>query len=59
MITFTIRFWCSFQIMKVVHCNEKIVKFKSEQILLILECILSFEHQPPKKKKNKKKKKIK
>ena len=51
MITFTIRFWCSFQIMKVVHCNEKIVKFKSEQILLILECILSFEHQPPKKKK--------
>ena len=37
--------------MKVVHCNENIVKFKSEQILLILECILRFEHQPPKKKK--------
>ena len=49
--------------MKVVHCNDNIVKFKSEQILLILECILSFEHQPPKqktkkKKQNKKKKKI-
>ena len=62
MITFTIRFWWSFQIMKVVHCNENIVKFKSEQILLILECILRFEHEPPKtktkKNKNKKNQKL-
>ena len=41
--------------MKVVHCNDNIVKFKSEQILLILECILSFEHQPPKQKTKQKK----
>ena len=47
-------------LMKVVHCNDNIVKFKSEQILLILECILSFEHQPPKQKtKNKNKTKQK
>ena len=36
--------------MKVVHCNENIVKFKSEQILLILECILRKKNIKKKKK---------